>query len=305
MLANFIILVTKSTIVLTVLINILVSASILLLTRYKFTKQNNDSLEIQLNNKALKLKNLFEAKFSPNTNMIQYLNRDDLGVTGLSSWLHDNWEQFNDNQRKRYSLAVVKNTDKMIGFMNNILDFATLNKDKFHLKIETINLTKLILERAEQCSKLYQDHKNLEFCYDLEPEINIKGDRYLIKQAIDNLIINALNCNKSEIYIKLASTQIVMPNNLDQNENIRAVEFIIQDQQRFLSFNKSPRSANYYKNHFADPGQKHQISNKEIKNNRDISLALCKKIIEIHNGFMDVNNLATASNNDFKFLLPV
>jgi signal transduction histidine kinase len=139
---------------------------------------------------------------------------------------------------------------------------------------------------VEICQKLYieeKDKENLNFDLKIEDKLTALCDEYYIARTIDNIVINAIQyCKKGIIAITLKSTKNHTIEFSVQDDGIGIPEEDLLD--IFNPFTVSSRT-------------------KTPAGGRGVGLALCKKVIDAHNGII------SAKNNDskgslFRFILP-
>lgn len=194
-------------------------------------------------------------------------------LTGTFS-LAESLLEYYDKLPKEKLIEILKeigrNSHRLESWANNLCDLAKLNSLKAALNLQQLNFSNLIYERVEFCRKLYETEKHdLEFIYEIKPDIIINADDYFIKQVIDNLIINALQYNKKgNITIKLSKEEDQMMLSI-QDEGIGIPPAEIYDV--FDPFTVSSRT-------------------KTPAGGRGIGLALCKKVVDVHKGEIWVEN---------------
>jgi len=162
---------------------------------------------------------------------------------------------------------VKKNSNRMIRFINQLLDLRKLESGKANLQIVHFDLTTLIREVSayfrETALKrnitltLIPDHK----------AFNIWGDREKLDIVIYNLLSNAFkfSADNSSIFIKI-----------DNEPDSGFVNILVQDQGIGVSANKLEEIFNLY----------YQANNPGDINQKGsgIGLALSKEIVELHGG---------------------
>lgn len=94
---------------------------------------------------------------------------------------------------KQYAKTVSRSAESMLDLINDILDISKLESGKFGLERKPFNLLELIEEVAEAFS-LEAQEKKLEFKCLPQPGLpcNVVGDPLRVKQAIVNLVGNAI-----------------------------------------------------------------------------------------------------------------
>ena len=212
-------------------------------------------------NKALELKyeflrNLQHESHTPIT-----------GITSMGEALYYSYDKLTEAQRKGYLKDIAQGSTRLNSYVNNLVDLSKLSSMNYEFNMEEVDLGDLVHERLEICKKLYIDDlssDNQIFTLDIDDNVIISCDKHYISQVIDNIIINAIQyCAEGEIIIKLL-----------QKEDGQ-VEFSVRDEGigipkgDLLSIFGAFTVSSY---------------TKTPSGGRGVGLALCKKIIELHNG---------------------
>lgn len=191
-------------------------------------------------------------------------------VVNFADMLHETLQKTEDNELlKKMAEEVHKNSYRVSSMILNMLDFATLAVKKVDLDKSTVNLSELVKDRVNQCRKIYQKDKPIDFKLDIEPEIMISVDPNYMRQTVDNLVINAINFSDKgviAITVKKEAGEVV---------------FTIRDQGKGIP-----------KNELFDIFTPFKMgSNTESKaSGRGIGLALCKSAVEAHGGSILANS---------------
>ncbi|MFK8040272.1 MAG: ATP-binding protein [Rickettsiaceae bacterium] len=228
-------------------------------------------LELQ---KALSLKNEFISKIDINANYL--LNN----ICNIAEELIEKYSLIDDEQKKSIIADIVKQSKDLHDLVSNIMDFSHLSSMKLDLNKKNINLSALLDKTARSTYYIYGDQENQILFFDIDKDIIINCDEYYISRVFTNLILNALQyCKEGTITLRLRAKDSY-------------VQFTISDQGIGI-----PNEKIY------DVFSSFMVDDSE-NNSKGIGLALCKKIIEIHNGQISV------TNNKFKgcsfvFTLPM
>ena len=203
-------------------------------------------------------------------------------VMNFAEMLRDGLGTFSDKQLKMISEEVYTNSNRLSSMILNMLDLATLNAKKIELKKEKVNFSKLIHERVEKCREIYaQDKKALKFKLDVPDDLIVFADINYIRQMIDNLVINAINF----------SEQGTISISAEREEYF--VDFVIKDEGKGI-----PKTEIY---DIFTPFK--MGSNTESKaEGRGVGLALCKSVIEAHDGEIEAESHAVGAL--FRVCLP-
>jgi signal transduction histidine kinase len=146
-----------------------------------------------------------------------------------------------------------------------------------------VNLSEIVKSRVTTCRNIYLQGKPINFKLMIDPEIMISVDPNYMRQAIDNLVINAINFSEE-------GTIIVK---LEKQKN--SVQFTITDQGIGIP-----------KQEIFDIFTPFKMgSNTESKaEGRGLGLALCKSVIEAHDGKISAES-KDGQGAIFRFVLPL
>lgn len=207
------------------------------------------------------------------------------GITSMAEALYHGYDRLSDSQRKLAAKTIFKSAARFESYSDNIINLAKLSANPYYdLKITKVDLSKLVYDRIDLCRKLYiEEESDRTFTFNVEKKIVTDCDQYYIGQALDNLIINAINyCKKGQINIILKRTT-------------ESIEFSISDEGIGI-----PKEEIY------DIFGAFLVSSKTHTSagGRGIGLALCKRVIEVHSG-----TIKAKSNGEkgatFIFTLPI
>jgi signal transduction histidine kinase len=162
----------------------------------------------------------------------------------------------------------------------NMLDLATLNAEKIELQKKTVNFSELVEDRVKTCRNIYLHNKKVNIKLSVDQNILIDIDPNYIRQAVDNLVINAITYSDSgEIFIRVAKEG-------------SGAKFVISDQGIGI-----PREEIY------DVFTPFKMgSNTESKaQGRGVGLALCKSAVEAHGGTIKAESSGKGAK--FTFML--
>jgi len=186
------------------------------------------------------------------------------GIMSMSQMLYDSYDRLTDAERRDAAEVIFKSFVRLESFDSNIATLAKLSRSGYELRAERINISELIKERLKVCQKLYKDEMENEFILNIEEGILVKGDKYYLGQMMDNLIINAANyCKRGVIAIGLEKVGIYAARLTVKDEGIGIPESELLE--IFGEFMVSSKT-------------------RTPSGGRGIGLALCKKILEVHDG---------------------
>jgi signal transduction histidine kinase len=161
-------------------------------------------------------------------------------------------------------------TTRLIEMTTSFLDLARLESGRIPFNSELFDPTGLL----QECVGLMKDkatEKNLRLNLYIPNELpQVKGDRDKIKQVVLNLISNAVNYNKP-------SGTITVAGHRQQNELLISVN----------DTGPGIRKADMV--HLFDKFYRSQATEASVQGT-GLGLAICKKIVEAHNGHIDVQS---------------
>jgi PAS domain S-box-containing protein len=114
-------------------------------------------------------------------------------VTPIKGYLDLIISDENVNERtKKWGMIGLRNTEKLLELVNDILDVSRLDSDTMTFNMEKINLVNIIEEVVEDM-KPAVEAKNLTFNTFISKKLPyIYGDRYRLEQVLKNLLTNAI-----------------------------------------------------------------------------------------------------------------
>jgi Na+/proline symporter/signal transduction histidine kinase len=207
------------------------------------------------------------------------------GITSMGQVLWENYDKFNEKQRRKATQEIAKSSERLNSLVNNLIDLSKLENLNYKLNKTKVNLTDLVYERIEICQKLYieeKDKENLNFDLKIEDKLTVLCDEYYIARTIDNIVINAIQyCKKGTIAITLKSTKN------------HTVEFSVGDEGIGIP-----------KEELLDIFDPFTVSSKTKTpaGGRGIGLTLCKKVITAHGGTITASSKNKGSL--FRVILP-
>ncbi|MGI4776212.1 MAG: sodium:solute symporter family transporter, partial [Janthinobacterium lividum] len=232
--------------------------------------------------KALDLKNEFIRNIS------HEYHAPMTGVISTAETLWAAYEKLPDKMRKEAAENIYKSAIRLHHFDDNINSLAKLANPKHKLKKGHLNLSQLVEDRVSECTKLYigdKDKERRDFIFNIKPDLWVECDKYYITKTLDNLIINAiLYCKSGNISVSLYTAK-----------NDQAIVFEIEDEGIGIPIAELNNIFGAF-----------IVSSKTRTpaGGRGIGLALCKQVIEMHNGSINVESDGN-KGAAFKVALPV
>ncbi len=204
------------------------------------------------------------------------------GITSMGQVLYENYDKLSKEQVYSGLEEIAKSSERLSSLVDNLIDLSKLSSLSYKLNKTDTNLSELVYDRLNYCKKLYLNGKELEFLTKIENNVMLSCDKYYIKTALDNLIINAIQ------YSKEGAITIELSNKND------LVEFIIQDEG--IGIPQSELFDIFY-------SFKVSSKTKTPAGGRGIGLALCERVAAVHGGSIKAESDGKKGAR-FVFVLP-
>lgn len=97
--------------------------------------------------------------------------------------------------------SIQRQGNRMSDFINDILEFTRIEQGRADMSMEKLNFSNLVAEICDEMSVIKE--KNISINTEIEPNIEITGNRALLTRVLNNLISNAYKYGKENGYIKV------------------------------------------------------------------------------------------------------
>lgn len=187
-----------------------------------------------------------------------------------------------EKQRQMIEMAI-GNSDRLIRLVNDILDFDKVEKGRMPIRrmpVEAVDL----LRRAADFAQNPAAQMNINFRIEAVPAL-VLADEERVLQVLNELVGNAIKFSPPETLIRL----VAQPTN--ENE----VCFSVEDQGRGISPEKI--------DHIFTRFQQGDSSDSRALGGTGLGLALCRSIVEQHNGRIWAES-TVGRGSKFSFTLP-
>ena len=221
----------------------------------------------------------------------------------MSQALDELYDKLNDKERKRAINTIAKSSNRLISYVNNLVDVSKLTTGIGYKasNMRCVNISNLADKAIRRCQKLYiflEEEDNRNFILNIEPNISAICDEYYISRAFENIIINAIQyCKSGTITITLAkirNSSLNLNANQDgspnQNEHDKII-FSVKDE----GIGIPPADLTNIFEPFMT-----STKTRTPAGGRGVGLALVKKVVELHQG-----TVAVESNNQGGSLLTI
>jgi len=230
-------------------------------------EQRSDYLAHKLDDQKTELRKSLELKQEFLRNLEHEARTPITGISSMGQVLWDNYDKLSEQQRRQGVKDIAKSSERLNSLVSNILNLSKLSGLNYQLNIEDINFSELVYERVKICKKLYTEdkYKDLqEVTLDISDNIIVSCDKDYITTAIDNIVINALQyCTDGKITI-----------------------IFYKNEQKEVTFKVQDEGIGIPKEELYDVFGDFTVSSKTKTpaGGRGVGLALCKKVIDLHNG---------------------
>lgn len=233
-------------------------------------------IEIEFNHMAQRIENLIgDVKLLSNAvshDLRTPLARIRFGIDTLQ-------EEDDPDLRRRFEDKISNNVDEMTSLVETLLRYARLDQSMLEIKKDEILLPQL----TDNCIKTKKsDVVNFTF-NDLSNDVKLIGDRSYLSMLINNLLQNAVIYGNGQIQVTLNRTQ----NN---------AQIIIEDNG--LGIAKEQRE------NILKPFVRGDAKNSTIKGH-GIGLAIVKRIVDWHQGSIEIDDATELSGARFIVTLPL
>jgi signal transduction histidine kinase len=197
-------------------------------------------------------------------------------------------QDIQDDKNSEYLDIIHQSTQKMLDLINNFLDLHKLEAGVITLNKQFCFMPQII----DKCiidnkASLDNKHQTINFEHNFPNDLAVKIDKMRIEQVVDNLISNAIKYSSSDTHIEV---RLVHEKNKYNN--------------CFVTLSVADQGQGYTESDFNKIFQRfQQLSAKPTggETSTGIGLAICKEIINLHNGqIWAKNNGERGSTLSFK-----
>ncbi|WP_129596410.1 PAS domain S-box protein [Methanohalophilus profundi] len=206
-------------------------------------------------------------------------------IIGFSQiFQNDIYGKLNPKQQKHIQ-GIQKSAEQLMGLIDDILEISDVEAGKMELNIEMVSIPGLLNEILKFLKPFAED-RNVEITTDIPeylPEISV--DKVKIKQAIYNLIINAIHFTPEgrDVHISMEYSSYDL-------------RFEVNDSGIGISPSHLEELFRPFKEIYSESGMKPHDS--------ILSLSLAKEYIELHGGEIEVESEPGAGNS-YIFTIPI
>lgn len=236
------------------------------------------SEKLQKMNETLRLNDMLKDEFI--STVTHEMKTPITSIRAFSEILMD--EDLPEEDRKRFLDIIIQETNRMTRLIDQVLDLERFDSGKQKLNLEKTDLAILVLQASESMLQVFKE-KNIQFDLQLDFEhLELTLDEDRIKQVILNLLSNASKFAKSKVILKAYVAK-------------GECSIEVYDDGKGVPEEEAP----YIFDKFFQA--KNQTSKKPIGSG--LGLAISKKIVEYHQGKIDVSRVGEMTC--FAFTLPL
>ncbi|MCP4352396.1 MAG: hybrid sensor histidine kinase/response regulator [Desulfobacterales bacterium] len=260
------------------------------LEKHRLKKQNIQLMQNLLQkNKELQKKNKELIEVNKLKNKFLGIAAHDLrgpisGIIGLSGLLMDKAGIHMIGNQKEWLTMIQTISYDMLDLLNDLLDISVIESGKIDLKLQKVSITKLVEDRI-RINRIVAGKKDIAIHTDIAELPDIMLDYNRILQVFENLMSNAIKFSPRDSVIHVV---------LNQENNM--VKVSVRDEGPGISEDEQTRLFGEFQRLTPQP------TNGEPSTG--LGLAIVKKIIDVHNGILDVES-QPGSGSTFSFRIPV
>ncbi len=246
-------------------------------------KKFTEALELKVEERTAELKKANDRLVKANMNLEEYayvashdLQEPLRKIRMFNSLLVE--EKPNDEEIEGYSLKIESLAQRMTDLIKGILDYGELSTD--NTQLQNVDLDAIIVTLRDDLEELIQEK---DVVLDSETLGEIRGSKIYLYQLFSNLIRNGIKFNDGKPQINITVTDVsgkklkeIHPTAQDiQYKMITIKDNGIGVEEKYYESIFKPFKRLYSKSDFPGTG---------------IGLAICKRIVTMHEGFIDVES---------------
>jgi signal transduction histidine kinase len=109
-------------------------------------------------------------------------------IVGFGSMLEANWEKLTDEQRRDFARRATRNAKSLGVLIEDLLDFARLERGTAGLRLQPVNLSQLVLSLLDRLGGVFDTHRVVP---EIAPDVVVPLDPTAVERIVTNLLSNA------------------------------------------------------------------------------------------------------------------
>ncbi len=211
-------------------------------------------------------------------------------LTSISAWGETLLNGYDDDEEQKMGLEIIsKESERLTGLVEKLLDFSKLEADRLVPDMNFFDIKELVEKTVKQFSKFAQQRKIQILIKSKLKKINFYGDEYRLKQVLINVIDNAIKHSYAQGKIKISlliEDYQSMIHFLDNENKLNSIEiFDKETYEKYLLIKVQDNGEGIQEEHI-DKLTKLFYKGNEKKEGSGIGLAVSKKIIDLHKGYI-------------------
>jgi len=190
-----------------------------------------------------------------------------------------------DEKQREVLNTMDKNCDRMLNLIHNILDFSAIESGNLELKLEALDLHKFF-HTYQSMAKSLAEKKQIDLKLEIEAELpKIIVDSNRIMQVLDNLVTNAIKFSYQNTTVTISA-----------RKTNGSLEISVADQGQGIPENELSKIFKEF--------SKTSVRPTDGEKSTGLGLAIVRRIIEAHNGSINVNSIV-GKGTTFTIKLPI
>jgi len=220
-------------------------------------------------------------------------------ILGFSELLSmDTTDPLQDEQ-KTYLSFITESGGRLLNLINDLLDLSKIEAGKMDMNVALFDIRELLNHTIESHQQTFEK-QNLSYHCDCDKELTMcSGDIHKIQQVLDNLFSNAIKFTPAGGHVEIVAKRITRAEIPVYMPNVSADEFIqvsIIDSGIGIRLEDHGRLFQPYQQLDGQLNRKYEGTG--------LGLALCRKIINMHNGELFLETSEPDKGSTFTFVIP-
>ncbi|HPG30147.1 MAG TPA: transporter substrate-binding domain-containing protein [bacterium] len=255
------------------------------ITNIKLQEREINEIIKRLKTANEELNSLDKLKNNILSNVSHELRTPLVAIRGFSELIEKINSEALTSIQKEYLKKIITNVDRLVGIVNDLINFSRIEKGTDRLHLEKFNLSLVISESILlHAAMIKSKHINVKIEID-DPELIVRADKNKILQAVNNLLSNAVKFSNQGGIVIISASKL----------KDGSVQFKIEDFGIGIPADKTEKIFERF----------YQADSSSIRAyaGLGLGLAICRNIIELHSGAIQVQSELN-KGSVFSFTLP-